>query len=196
MARLIGGSIARSIHALIQPALALADGATVKFPPLGLSEADEVAMALTNAAEILGRVQHEAQHDVLTGLANRGLFNELLQQQLKVSKRITGSLAVLYIDLDGFKAVNDTYGHETGDILLKSVAARIQVNIRESDLAARMGGDEFAVILIQPGKDGAVLVASKLVQSLSVPFPTGPHSLEISASIGVALYPESATSVF
>ena len=190
----IANSISRSIHALTEPAMALGTGASVKVAPLGLAEADEVGRALTHASEILAQAQYEAQHDVLTGLANRALFGELVQQQLKVSKRISGSLAILYIDLDGFKAVNDTHGHDVGDELLKAVAIRIQKNIRDSDLAARMGGDEFAVILIQPGKAGSLLIASKLVESLSASFSIGALTLEISASIGVAIYPESATS--
>ncbi len=194
LARMISGSIAKSIHALTEPALALGAGEIVKVPPLGLIEADEVGRALIIASEILASAQHDAQHDVLTGLANRALFSLFTQQQLKVSKRINGNLAVLYIDLDGFKAVNDTYGHEIGDALLKAVAARIQISIRECDLAARMGGDEFAVILIQPGKEGPAFVAAKLVESLSIPFPIGSLSLNISASIGVALFPETATS--
>ena len=96
----IANSITRSIHALIEPAMALGTGASVNVAPLGLAEADEVGRALTNASEILARAQYEAQHDVLTGLANRALFGELVQQQLKVSKRISGSLAILYIDLE------------------------------------------------------------------------------------------------
>ena len=190
----IGGAITRSIQALTGPALALGSGAFVSVPPLGLTEADEVGKALTNAAALLRSAQHQAHHDVLTGLANRALFSEIVRQQLMVCKRINGSLAVLYIDLDGFKVVNDTHGHEVGDALLKAVSARIQVKIRECDLAARLGGDEFAVVLIQPGRDGAAVVAGKLVDSLSIPFPIGGLTLGISASIGVALYPGVANT--
>jgi diguanylate cyclase (GGDEF)-like protein len=190
----IGGSISRSIHALTEPALRLGSGASVEVPPLGLVEADEVGQALTKASALLSQAQHDAQHDALTGLANRALFNEIVRQQLTILNRSNGNLAVLYIDLDGFKAVNDTHGHQVGDALLKAVAARIQVKIREGDLAARLGGDEFAAILIQPGAAGAATVAGKLVESLSIAFPLGSISVSISASIGVALYPGPATT--
>ena len=192
LAWVIGTSIARSIHALTEPALALGSGASVNVPQLGLVEADEVGRALTKASDILRQAQHEAQHDVLTGLANRALFNQIVLQQMAVSKRISGTLAVLYIDLDGFKAVNDTHGHPVGDELLKAVAQRIQANIRDCDLAARLGGDEFAVVLIQPGQKGTALVAGKLVESLAGSFSVGTLTLDISASIGAALYPDSA----
>ncbi len=188
----IGRSIARSIYALTEPALALGNGARVTVPPLGLIEADAVGRALTKAASILASVRHEAQHDALTGLANRALFNEITRQHLMVARRNGGNLAVLYIDLDGFKLVNDTHGHEVGDALLIAVAACLLANIRECDLAARLGGDEFAVVLVQPGIVGSVAIAGKLVECLSAPFAIGPLRLEISASIGVAEYPESA----
>jgi diguanylate cyclase (GGDEF)-like protein len=188
----IGRSIARSIYALTAPALALGTGAKVTVPPLGLTEADEVGKALTKVSTILASVQHEAQHDVLTGLANRALFNEITRQHLMVARRNGGNLAVLYVDLDGFKAVNDTHGHVVGDALLVAVAARLLATIRECDLAARLGGDEFAVVLVQPGMAGSVAIAGKLVESLSAPFAIGELKLQISASIGVAEYPESA----
>jgi diguanylate cyclase (GGDEF)-like protein len=194
LAWFIGGSITRSIHALTSPALALGSGGRVTLPPLGLSETNAVAKALMKASEVLAQAQHQAHHDVLTGLANRAMFNEILRRQLMLTKRTNGSLAVMYIDLDGFKAVNDTLGHDVGDDLLKAVAARMQVKTRECDLVARLGGDEFAVVLIEPGAAGAVDVAAKLVDCLSIPFPIGAAILQISASVGVAIYPGSATT--
>lgn len=190
----IGTAITRSIQALAEPALALGSGAHVRVAPLGLVEADEVGRALTHASSVLQQAQYAAHHDGLTGLANRALFAELVNQQLLVSKRTGSSLAVLYIDLDGFKAVNDEHGHEVGDALLQAVAARLQVRIRECDLAARLGGDEFAVVLIAPGADGAASVAGKLVDCLSIPFPLGAQTVGVSASIGVSVYPGSATT--
>jgi len=191
----IGTSINRSIHSLIAPALALGGGANVNIPTLGLFEADEVGTALNQASVLLQQAQHDAQHDVLTGMANRALFNAIMQQQLMIAKRASEHLAVLYIDLDGFKNINDTYGHEMGDALLKAVATRIGSVIRECDLAARLGGDEFAVLMIQTGKHGPASVAGKLIKTLSAPFQIDGMQLEISASIGGAIYPESGDTV-
>lgn len=191
----IGTSINRSIHALIAPALELGSGFHVKIPLLGLFEADEVGTALNQASVLLQEARHDAQHDVLTGMANRALFNAILQQQLVIAKRSSGNLAVLYIDLDGFKKINDTHGHATGDVLLQTVGSRIQASLRECDLAARLGGDEFAVLLIQTVKHGPESVAAKLIETLSAPFQIGALKLEISASTGVAIYPESGDTV-
>jgi diguanylate cyclase (GGDEF)-like protein len=187
----IGNSITRSIRSLIAPALALGIGEHIKMPLLGLFEADEVGTALNQASVLLQQSQHDAQHDVLTGIANRALFNAILQQQLMLSKRGSEHLAVLYIDLDGFKKVNDSHGHETGDVLLKAVSARIQSTIRDCDLAARLGGDEFAVLMTQTAKHGPASVAGKLIENLSVPYPIGGVQLEISASVGIAIFPEA-----
>lgn len=191
----IGTSTNRSMHSLIAPALELGSGAHVKIPLLGLFEADEVGTALNQASVLLQAARHDAQHDVLTGMANRALFNAIVQQQLMTAKRSSEHLAVLYIDLDGFKKINDTHGHATGDVLLKIVGSRIQATLRECDLAARLGGDEFAVLLIQTVKHGPESVAVKLIETLSTPFQIGTLNLEISASIGVAIYPESGDTV-
>ena len=191
----IGTSISRSIHSLISPALELGSGVHVKIPLLGLFEADEVGTALNQASVLLQQARHDAQHDVLTGMANRALFNAILQQQLVIAKRSIEHLAVLYIDLDGFKKINDTYGHATGDVLLQTVGSRIQETLRECDLAARLGGDEFAVLMIQTVKHGPESVAAKLIETLSTPFQIGTLKLEISASIGIAIYPESGDTV-
>ena len=191
----IGISITNSIHALVEPALALGTGASVNIPALGLFETDEVGSALNQASVLLQQAQHNAQHDVLTGMANRALFNAITQQQLMISKRGSEHLAVLYIDLDGFKRINDTQGHATGDALLKLVASRIQSTIRECDLAARLGGDEFAVLIIQTVKHGPASVAEKLIEALSHPFAIGTLQVEISASIGVAIYPDAGDTV-
>lgn len=118
---------------------------------------------------------------------------EHLRQALAVAKRKNGSFALLYIDLDGFKPINDTYGHDMGDMLLRQVAARIQIIIRESDLPARLGGDEFAIILPSVEEyDGAKEVAEKLLQRLRRSFDLGKIEVTISASIGIAIYPEMA----
>jgi len=115
LARAIGGNIARSIQELAAPALALGSGEAVTVPPLPLKEADEVGRALTRASGMLMAAQHRANHDVLTGLANRALFDEILGQQLAICDRTRTHLAIVYVDLDGFKFVNDAHGHAIGD---------------------------------------------------------------------------------
>ncbi len=183
----ISGTITAAVHALTAPALALGSGEPVEVTALGLTEADEVGQALNKAARILASAQHVAHHGALTGLANRSLFNQIVMQQMAVAKRSGGSLAALYIDLDGFKAINDTQGHEVGDWLLQAVAARLEMNIRACDVAARLGGDEFGVALVQADHHGAAVVAAKLVESLAQDFRIGGVNLLVSASIGVAV---------
>ena len=190
----IGSRIARSIRELAAPALALGSGALVNVPSLHLREADEVGRALTRASAMLMAAQHKASHDVLTGLANRSLFEEILNHQLAICRRTETSLAIVYIDLDGFKPVNDAHGHATGDEVLCMVAARLAAGIRESDLAARLGGDEFALILVHTGLAAAQVVAQKLIGSLCDPYSIGSLTLNISASLGIAVYPESGTT--
>jgi diguanylate cyclase (GGDEF)-like protein len=190
----IGRTIARSVHELAAPALALGSGEAVIVPSLRLKEADEVGRALTRASGMLTAAQHRANHDGLTGLANRSLFDAMLSHHLAICNRTNAKLAILYIDLDGFKAVNDAHGHAAGDEVIFMVATRLKNAIRQSDVAARLGGDEFAVILVDAGLEAAPRVAAKLIDSLSVPYSIGPLTLDISASIGIAGYPESATT--
>lgn len=191
---LIGGRIAESIRGLTGPALALGSGEVVSVPPLHLREADEVGRSLVKVSELLHRAQHQANHDALTGLANRALFNEIVSQQLLLCERNNTALAILYIDLDGFKAVNDRHGHETGDKLLCNVAARLKGGSRSSDVVARLGGDEFAVVMVGATMEDGVLVGEKLVDSISAPYLINGLELHVSASIGVAAYPDSGVT--
>jgi diguanylate cyclase (GGDEF)-like protein len=190
----IGGRITRSIHGLTEPALALGFGQPVKVSPLDLKEADEVGHALMKASKMLREAEHRAHHDVLTGLANRALFDEIVEQQLATCHRSGTVLSVLYVDLDGFKEVNDIHGHATGDELLRAVAARLKKEIRRSDVVARLGGDEFAIVLVHTAVEGAKKMASNLADKISMPYLIGPLKLKISASIGVAGYPDSGTT--
>ena len=187
----IGGRIAGAVQALTQPALALGTGVAVEVPPLGVVEVDRVGRALTHAARLLDAAQHEANHDALTGLANRSLFRQMVQQQLALARRNGTSVAVLYVDLDGFKEVNDSHGHGVGDLLLKQAAQRLRAAVRAGDLVARLGGDEFAIALVHPGPRGAAKVAAKLVQWLAEPFELGELRVSVSASIGGASAPSS-----
>jgi diguanylate cyclase (GGDEF)-like protein/PAS domain S-box-containing protein len=141
------------------------------------------------------RIQRVAHHDSLTGLPNRLLFNDRLDQAIRLGKRNGLRFALLYLDLDKFKPVNDTLGHAVGDELLQAVATRIRGQVRESDTVARIGGDEFIVILLDiAGRAQAETVAGKIVAALAAPFPLGgaKQSVNIGTSIGIALYPADA----
>jgi len=194
VASVIGKKIAESVRALRAPALALGKGLEVVIPSLQLREADDVAIALKQAWSTLYTAQHQATHDVLTDLANRGLFNKLVNQQIAISKRADTFFSLLFIDLDGFKPVNDIYGHAAGDEILCEVARRLRKELRESDTAARLGGDEFAVILVGTPSSGAKKVADKLLGALSKPYHFDGTIVRVSASIGIACYPEAGTT--
>ncbi|MBA5638271.1 diguanylate cyclase [Duganella sp. LX20W] len=133
-----------------------------------------------------------AQHDELTRLPNRRLFHDRLETAFARAQRQQGRLSLLFIDLDKFKLINDEYGHASGDLLLKEVAWRIQACVRESDTVARIGGDEFVVILENVGlPDHALAVKDKIHEALALPVPLADRgNLQIAASIGVAHYPD------
>ncbi|HAF45920.1 MAG TPA: ATPase [Gallionellaceae bacterium] len=141
------------------------------------------------------RIRHLAQHDTLTDLPNRALLKDRLQQALSYSKRDNQRIAVLFIDLDRFKPINDKLGHIVGDWLLKEAANRMRACVRESDTVARVGGDEFVVLLrTVENEEDAVMVAEKIRNVLNKPFELAQQSLQISCSIGLALFPEHAQS--
>ena len=154
-----------------------------------------ISTDITERKDIEEHMQHMAQYDALTHLPNRALFNDRLQQAIAGAQRNKARLALMFIDLDKFKPVNDTYGHAVGDVLLKEVALRIQNCLRESDTAARIGGDEFIILLpaIETRQD-ASKVGEKILHALNQPFVLAGHTLEISGSIGVAVYPEHGKS--
>lgn len=137
------------------------------------------------------RVQHLAHYDPLTDLPNRTLLADRLQQALAVAKRDKNHLALMFIDLDEFKPINDTLGHDVGDLMLKEVAQRIQACLRESDTVARVGGDEFIVLLpTMESEQDALGVAEKIRCALKERFELAGHRLGISSSMGIAIYPE------
>lgn len=164
-----------------------------------MDDAHELARALRQRRQELEQankeLEHRAFHDALTGLPNRLMLRDRLSQAIARAERHRGALAVLFIDLDRFKAINDTQGHQIGDAVLQSVASRIAGQLRKSDTVAREGGDEFLVLLEDIGSaQNAALVAAKLLHSLDQPYVIDSHSLHCSGSIGVAMYPEDGAS--
>jgi len=150
---------------------------------------------VTDEKEEAERIRYRASFDALTGLPNRSLLHDRLQQALAKASRDGGRLAVLFLDLDGFKPVNDTYGHLLGDQLLVAVAERLTHCVRESDTVARIGGDEFVIVIADMTSPiDAVVVAQKLVETLGSLFEINDHQLLIGTSIGIALYPESGAT--
>ncbi len=136
-------------------------------------------------------ISHMASHDVLTGLPNRALLQDRITQAIEFNQRHHGMAAVLFIDLDNFKNINDTFGHDVGDLLLKKVGARLLSSIRSGDTVARQGGDEFIVILPYIKETSVVeMVAQKILDMLSKPYQVNVHEFHVTCSIGVALYPE------
>ena len=137
-------------------------------------------------------VFHMAYHDTLTGLPNRLLFNDRLNVAMSAAQRNNKKFAVMMLDLDGFKLVNDLLGHDIGDLLLQNAGDRLRCHLRKSDTVARMGGDEFMLLLpeINQKKDAEV-VAGKIVKSFQRAFILKNHELKITASIGIAIYPDN-----
>ncbi len=156
-------------------------------------ETDQILMVVrdvTKARLLQDRLRHLAFHDVLTGLPNRQLFYDRIHQSLAMSRRHNQMMAVMFFDLDRFKHVNDTLGHDVGDLLLVEVARRLQDCVRKSDTIARMGGDEFTAVLNEVKNVGQVRkVANKILKSLGKKFNLGKHTLTVTSSIGVAFFP-------
>lgn len=189
----LAGRVVSSVRGLNDAALELCCGRPVELPKVQIMEADAVGIAIVQASEIMGQVRHRAYHDVLTGLPNRILFDELVRHQYSLAVRNQGKLAILALDLDGFKQVNDQQGHAAGDRVLRIAAERMLHAIRSSDTAARVGGDEFLILLCDDDEARAMQTAERLVASLSVPYPN--VGAPVSASIGVAVYPQSGDTI-
>ncbi len=159
-------------------------------------EAGQLVMIVEHVRDISEKKSHQAQlhqmahYDPLSGLPNRFLFSERLRNGLTEARNRGGRLAVLFLDVDGFKLVNDSLGHNAGDVLIKQIATRLRATMREADVVARMGGDEFTVMLpcIRNNPDAAK-VARKILSALSEPFTVGGVEHFISASIGISVYP-------
>lgn len=154
--------------------------------------------AITDISELRRaeeKVHHLAYHDPLTGLPNRMLLAEKLDYIVKVAEMQGGRCAVLFLDLDGFKLINDTLGHGNGDLLLQTVAGRLQSQLRSADILARVGGDEFVVAIsdLDQSAEAALKVANKLIKVLGDPVELSGKMVSISGSVGVALYPDDGT---
>jgi diguanylate cyclase (GGDEF)-like protein len=150
---------------------------------------DQVAAALLTA-DAFEQHRYAVLHDSLTGLPNRILLADRVQQAILAAKREGTALTVLAMDLDRFKDVNDTFGHAAGDTVLREVGARLGSVLRTSDTVARMGGDEFAVLLPATGQEGSAQIARALIEAIKQPFTQDGHVVEIGLSIGAAIFPE------
>jgi diguanylate cyclase (GGDEF)-like protein len=160
----------------------------------GMGRANDLMAELSRRKH--AHLYHIAHHDMLTGLPNRQLFQDRLRQDLAKAERARSPLAVLFIDLDHFKTVNDTMGHESGDTLLVAVARRLETCVRSTDTVARLGGDEFTVILSEVAKPAdAAVVAEKILGRLAEPAEIKGRLVRVSASIGISLFPEDGSDV-
>jgi diguanylate cyclase (GGDEF)-like protein len=154
--------------------------------------AQEAALKASEA-----RLEFMAYHDALTGLCNRSLLEDRMQQALARSTRHGTQIALLFCDLDGFKVINDRYGHDAGDAILRDVAARLSADRRRADTVARIGGDEFVLLLsdLATARDAAVHVAQQIIAILAQPFEFEDKTFTLGASIGIALYEGMPTSI-
>lgn len=150
--------------------------------------------ALRLAAKMTEQLRHMAQHDPLTGLPNRALFSDRLNQALAHARRSKGHFAVIFLDLDNFKPVNDQHGHAVGDAVLQQVAQRLQDSIRASDTVARLGGDEFVVLMPSLAHSTTALdLAEKIRQAVREPCTVNERQLLVTCSMGISVYPEDGT---
>lgn len=155
----------------------------------------EMCLAHRKALSTSQKLETLALHDPLTGLANRRLLEDRVRMALKHARRERGQMALLYLDLDGFKAVNDQLGHHAGDVLLQQVAERLQAAVRADDTVARLGGDEFMVTLSKvAGTREAARVAGKIIEAVAQPYDLEGQGARVTTSVGLALFPEHGES--
>lgn len=199
---LLARALTRPLNQIVDALRGFAAGATTDALPCERS--DEIGLVARSVQDMQTQIrqqfetlQHKqleldrlASHDSLTGLLNRRVFMDRLEHALAHARRSHGRLALLFIDLDDFKSINDSLGHPAGDAVLQSLAQRLQHLVRAADTVARVGGDEFIVLLDKIEDEAAIhTVADKLLEALAEPVPFGPHQLRSGASIGVARYP-------
>lgn len=215
LAERLARRLTRSAQLLTEAASRLADGLPLVAANMPVKEAEEVALALARAAALLRertaerdraaqaerclrnenrQLERRAAHDGLTGLASRTYFETAMHAHLAECRRTSGRLSVFYVDVDGFKRVNDLHGHAVGDELLRLFAARLKAGVRATEVVARLGGDEFAVLIDHATQNAVLATADALIDRLSRPYLVGGIGIEVSASIGIAGYPTSGSS--
>ncbi len=173
----------------------LVDAVPIKDPSGRVREVVSSFTDITDRKKAEHELERQALHDRLTGLPNRSLLLDRLEQALRTARRLTTPLALLVMDLDRFKEINDTFGDRAGDVLILEVAQRITADLRETDTVARLGGDEFAVILPGADEGGAGHVAQKIITALQQPFEIEGAAHELAISIGIAVSPQHGEDV-
>lgn len=206
---LVYRKIAKPIQNLTDELLAFekAPDLSIRFEDQSLSELEVISRSLNLLMEWVhshagqleaqrDQIAHMANHDALTGLPVWRLGKDRLEVALALAKRAHEKVAVMFIDLDGFKAVNDTYGHDGGDVLLKEIAMRLKHEIRAEDTVARIGGDEFVVIMgRQADNEVASQIALRIIGSVAKGVAYQSHNMQVGTSIGIAIYPEHGQDV-
>ena len=191
----IARSITQPVQRLAEAARRIQEGDYAR--PVDVEHKDEIGELAVSFNHMLDGIKSRereilrlAYEDVLTALPNRAMFIEQLEQAVRTSKRSGEPLAVMLLDLDRFKAINDTLGHPVGDQALREVGVRMRLALRESDVVARLGGDEFAVLLATGDADRAPAVAAKILKALETPLKIEDQSMDLGASIGIARFPQ------
>jgi len=195
----------RTEHLLVNCVLIRRDGREIfvedSVAPIHNSEGETTGSVIvfrdvTEARALAEKLIHSAQHDALTGLPNRTLLNDRVRQAIFLARRQKGQAAVLFLDLDGFKHINDTLGHHMGDQLLQSVAKRLQDCVRTPDTVSRQGGDEFVVLLQELHHAGdAAVAANRMLNAIAEAHTIGEHQIYVTGSVGISLYPDDGLDV-
>jgi len=201
----LGETLKRDTRMIGEIRLRRKDGSVlfVQLQSVAAEDSDDVrtlcrtaTIDITDRKQMEEEIRRQAHHDTLTNLPNRRLLMEIMTIELGQARRGQKRLAVLFLDLDRFKYINDTLGHDAGDMLLKEVVGRLQHSVRASDTISRTGGDEFNILLTQiPRANDIINIARKVVGSFSKPFVINGHEFDITTSIGISIYPEDGESI-